>query len=122
MHPLGDDASVEWPEDESPCLTVGRIVAPPQPVWGEARARSIDDGLAFSPWHGPAAHRPLGSISRARPGGTRCGRPVGGQGAARGSPVGPRHSDGSNEYSSVVSAIGASGSNQLESWMWEAVT
>lgn len=26
----------------------------------------MDDGLAFSPWHGVASHRPLGSIMRAR--------------------------------------------------------
>ena len=27
---------------------------------------AIDEGLAFSPWHGLAAHRPLGSVMRAR--------------------------------------------------------
>ena len=63
-----EDATVEWPESESPYLAVGRIVAPAQPVWSEARARTVDDGLAFSPWHGLAAHRPLGSINRARNG------------------------------------------------------
>ena len=26
----------------------------------------MDDGLSFSPWHGLAAHRPLGSIMRVR--------------------------------------------------------
>jgi len=32
-------------------------------VW---RRAAIDDGLAFSPWHGVVAHRPLGSVMRAR--------------------------------------------------------
>ena len=27
---------------------------------------AIDDGMSFSPWHGLAAHRPLGSIMRVR--------------------------------------------------------
>ena len=61
-----EDASVEWPEEESPYVTVGRITAPPQPAWSEARAGVGDDGLSFSPWHGLAAHRPLGAVNRAR--------------------------------------------------------
>jgi hypothetical protein len=27
---------------------------------------AVDDGMSFSPWHGIAAHRPLGSIMRVR--------------------------------------------------------
>ena len=61
-----EDASVVWPEDESPYRTVARIVVAPQPAWNETRAQQVDDGLSFSPWHGIAAHRPLGSINRAR--------------------------------------------------------
>jgi hypothetical protein len=61
-----EDASAEWPEDESPYRPVARITVPPQPAWSEERARQVDDGLAFSPWHGLAAHRPLGSVNRAR--------------------------------------------------------
>jgi hypothetical protein len=61
-----EDASVRWPEDRSPYVAVARIDIPPQPAWSEARAQSMDDGLAFSPWHGLAAHRPLGGIMRAR--------------------------------------------------------
>ncbi len=61
-----EDASVVWPEDVSPFLPVARIVVPPQPAWNEARAAAIDDGLSFSPWHGIAAHRPIGSIMRVR--------------------------------------------------------
>ncbi|WP_204623641.1 catalase family protein [Crenalkalicoccus roseus] len=61
-----ENASVVWPEAESPHRTVARLIVPPQPAWSEARARQVDDGLAFSPWHGLAAHRPLGAINRAR--------------------------------------------------------
>ncbi|HEX6016305.1 MAG TPA: hypothetical protein VFY87_31770 [Geminicoccaceae bacterium] len=61
-----EDALVAWPEQESPYLPVARITVPPQPAWSEARARQVDDGLSFSPWHGLAAHRPLGLVNRAR--------------------------------------------------------
>ena len=61
-----EDASVPWPEDASPYRAVARIRVPAQPAWSEERAAQADDGLAFSPWHGLAAHQPLGSINRAR--------------------------------------------------------
>jgi hypothetical protein len=61
-----EDASAIWPEDENPFMTVGRIVAPRQDGWSEGKAAAVDDGLSFSPWHGLAAHRPLGSINRVR--------------------------------------------------------
>ena len=61
-----EDASVEWPEGESPYVAVARITVPPQPAWSEARAAIGDDGLSFSPWHGLAAHRPLGAVNRSR--------------------------------------------------------
>ena len=61
-----EDASAEWPESESPYVPVARIRVAPQPAWSEARARQVDDGLAFSPWHGLLAHQPLGSVNRAR--------------------------------------------------------
>lgn len=61
-----EDASVPWPEDESPYVAVARISVPRQPAWTEARAAAVDDGLAFSSWHGLAAHRPIGGINRAR--------------------------------------------------------
>ena len=61
-----EDASVPWPEAESPYVPVARLVVPPQPAWSEARARQVDDGLAFNPWHGLEAHRPLGAVNRAR--------------------------------------------------------
>ncbi|MFZ4875888.1 catalase family protein [Janthinobacterium sp. Mn2066] len=61
-----EDASVVWPEDESPYFAVARITALPQAGWSEALSRLVDDGMAFSPWHGVLAHRPLGSIMRVR--------------------------------------------------------
>lgn len=61
-----ETANVVWPEAESPYRTLARITVPPQPVWDRARSEGADESLSFSPWHGLAAHRPLGSIMRAR--------------------------------------------------------
>ncbi len=61
-----EDSSIPWPEDNSPYVAVARIVAPPQDTWSDANTRAIDDGMAFSPWHGISAHQPLGSIMRVR--------------------------------------------------------
>ncbi len=61
-----EDASVVWPEDTSPYMAVARVSVPPQPAWSEGRVQAINDGMAFSPWHGLAAHRPIGSIMRVR--------------------------------------------------------
>ncbi|GJD65605.1 catalase family protein [Methylobacterium frigidaeris] len=61
-----EDASKPWPEHESPYVPVARITVPPQESWSDEKVRCLDDGLAFSPWHGIAAHRPLGSVMRAR--------------------------------------------------------
>jgi hypothetical protein len=61
-----EDASVRWPEERSPFIAVARISAQPQRAWSEARSQAIDDGMAFSPWHGITAHRPIGSVMRVR--------------------------------------------------------
>ena len=61
-----EDASVEWPEDESPYRPVARLVLPPQAAFDAEREREIDEDLSFCPAHSLAAHRPLGSIMRAR--------------------------------------------------------
>jgi len=61
-----EDASVEWSEEESPYVAVARVRIGRQTGWSEERSRAIDDGLAFSPWHGLEAHRPLGGVMRAR--------------------------------------------------------
>ncbi|WP_459205611.1 catalase family protein [Pseudomonas sp. MLB6B] len=61
-----EDASVQWPEDLSPYVTVARLDVAAQPTWSDEKVRAIDDGMAFSPWHGLAAHRPLGGVMRSR--------------------------------------------------------
>ena len=61
-----EDASTRWPEGQSPFVAVARIVAKPQIAWSDARSSAIDDGMSFSPWHGIADHRPIGSIMRVR--------------------------------------------------------
>ena len=61
-----EDASVVWPEDQSPCRTVTTIEFEPQTGWSDALAAAVDDGMTFSPWHGLAAHRPLGAAMCAR--------------------------------------------------------
>ncbi len=60
-----EDAAKVWPEDESPYVTVARLRVEPQVAWSEERSQVID-AMSFSPWHGLAAHRPLGSIMRLR--------------------------------------------------------
>jgi hypothetical protein len=61
-----EDSTVEWPQDESPYITVGRLSVPAQNAWSAANIAAVDNGMAFNPWNGLAAHRPLGSINRAR--------------------------------------------------------
>lgn len=61
-----EDASVVWPEEESPFVTVARLTVEPQDSWNEDKAARVDDGMSFSVWHALAAHLPLGGINRAR--------------------------------------------------------
>jgi hypothetical protein len=63
-----EDSSIVWPEPISPHRPIARVVVPRQIAWSDARAREIEDGTSFSPWHGIEDHRPLGSIMRARKG------------------------------------------------------
>ena len=61
-----EDASVEWPLEESPYRTVATIRLPRQDAYGDARVRFFDEALTFRPAHSLEAHRPLGSAMRAR--------------------------------------------------------
>ena len=61
-----EDASALWDEKVSPFEPVATIRAPHQISWSADRAHVVDDQMAFSVWHGLAAHRPLGSINRVR--------------------------------------------------------
>jgi hypothetical protein len=61
-----EDASKQWPEDQSPYRTVAMLTVPPQESYSDARQIFVDEQLSFSPWHALAAHQPLGGIMRAR--------------------------------------------------------
>lgn len=61
-----EDASVLWPEELSPHQVVAVLHLPAQDPYSDARRRYADDVLSFSPWHALEAHRPLGSLMRAR--------------------------------------------------------
>lgn len=61
-----EDASVPWPEDKSPYITVAVLEAPMQESYSDDAVAAIDKGTAFSPWNGLAAHQPLGGVNRAR--------------------------------------------------------
>jgi hypothetical protein len=61
-----EDAGVDWPQELSPYRTVATVTLPPQEAYSNARRVFADDRLAFRPWHGLAAHRPLGSVNRLR--------------------------------------------------------
>ncbi len=60
-----ENANTEWPEDVSPYRTVARLRFPKQDAFSPARQHFVD-GLSFCVSHSLEAHRPLGSIMRAR--------------------------------------------------------
>lgn len=61
-----EDASVTWPEDLSPHRPIATVRFAPQDTRSPARLVYGDDVLAFNPWNGVVAHRPLGGIMRIR--------------------------------------------------------
>ncbi len=61
-----EDASVEWPAQDSPYRTVATIRLPRQDAYSPERVRYFDERLTFRPAHSLEAHRPLGSVMRAR--------------------------------------------------------
>lgn len=61
-----EDPRTPWPEALSPWVTVAHIDVPAQAAWDDTTSTQAEDSLAFSPWHGLAVHRPLGSINRVR--------------------------------------------------------
>ncbi|WP_254509153.1 catalase family protein [Anatilimnocola floriformis] len=60
-----EDASVTWPEAESPFRTVAQLVLPRQDI-SAPEVSAAGERRAFSVWHALAAHRPLGGINRLR--------------------------------------------------------
>ena len=61
-----EDASVAWPEDLNPFVAVARLSLPRQQAWDAYASPQQEDAMAYDPWNGLAAHRPLGAINRAR--------------------------------------------------------
>ena len=61
-----EDASKQWPEDESPYVAVATLTVGPQESYSDARQVFVDEQLSFTPWHALEAHRPLGGIMRSR--------------------------------------------------------
>lgn len=61
-----EDPTVEWDENASPYATVATLRIEPQTAWTNGTSEGQEDRLSFSPWHGLAAHQPLGAINRAR--------------------------------------------------------
>ena len=60
-----EDATIEWPESESPYRTVAHLLLPRQEI-ASLRQQDAYRNLAFNVWHALAAHRPLGGINRVR--------------------------------------------------------
>ena len=61
-----EDASVDWPVTISPYRTVATLRLPRQDAYGSERVRYFDEVMTFRPAHSLTAHRPLGSVMRAR--------------------------------------------------------
>ena len=61
-----EDASVDWPIEQSPYRMVATIRLPAQHAYSAARQRYFDEEMTFRPAHSLAAHQPLGSVMRAR--------------------------------------------------------
>jgi catalase len=60
-----EDATVEWPESESPYRTVAHLLLPRQEI-ASLRQQDAFQHLSFNVWLALAAHRPLGGINRVR--------------------------------------------------------
>ena len=60
-----DQATVEWPESESPFVHVATLVLPQQDVCRRGQAE-YGEALAFNIWRVPPEQAPVGSIAQAR--------------------------------------------------------
>lgn len=60
-----EDSRVPWDQGKSKFVPVASISIPAQEFSSEAQMRFCEN-LSFTPWHGLAAHRPLGNINRTR--------------------------------------------------------
>jgi len=59
-----EDATVEWPEAESPYCPVARVVLSPQDI--TLPSVQACESVTFNIWHALVAHQPLGGINRVR--------------------------------------------------------
>lgn len=60
-----ENANAEWSEQDSPYRRVARLTFAAQDAYSE-RGQTLDEDLSFCISHSLAAHRPLGSLNRAR--------------------------------------------------------
>ena len=60
-----EDATVQWPESESPYRTVALLLIPRQEINTEEQ-KAVWRQLSFNVWHAIADHQPLGGINRLR--------------------------------------------------------
>jgi hypothetical protein len=61
-----ENPTVLWDEKLSPFVPVATFTADTQLSWEDGVSERQEDALSFSPWHGLAAHQPLGAVNRAR--------------------------------------------------------
>lgn len=61
-----EDASIEWPAQDSQYRAVATIRLPRQAAYSPERVRYFDEVMTFRPAHSLTAHRPLGGVMRAR--------------------------------------------------------
>jgi hypothetical protein len=63
-----EDSSVEWKEQDSPFVTVGRLTIPQQDPTSEKgkKVSAFVEKLSFDPWHALTQFKPLGNMMRAR--------------------------------------------------------
>ena len=60
-----EDAQAKWPEADSPYRHVATLLLPRQTAYDGSKDALVEQ-LSFSPAHSLEAHRPLGSVNRAR--------------------------------------------------------
>ena len=60
-----EDPTIEWDERESPYVPVATLRIPRQEFSTDVQNRFCEQ-LQFTPWHALPAHRPVGSLNRAR--------------------------------------------------------
>jgi hypothetical protein len=61
-----EDPTIAWKEGDAPFVPVARIEIAPQQGLDQPDALAFCENLSFTPWHGLAAHRPVGGINRVR--------------------------------------------------------